>query len=597
MASPACAATVTEVEEKKLLSCYQCRSRKLKCNRVWPCSRCLASGAECQFPTSRQKPKEPIKRPRFKQLESRLHELEHRFKDDETSPSHENGNSAPGGADYPTPISSSSELLYTGRFEQQPPQDIVDELTNLYFLHLYPNAPMQHPGRYFASLLKPPHLQPPMCLQYIILALGATVSPQHKHLALPFYQRAKNYLHYDDMTDDGYLGVTVAHAQCWVLLSHFEAKQLWFTRAPASISRSVRLAQMLGLDSIDGGPSGLQSVLPPAKDWIEQEERRRTMWSVFCTDLDTSSTTNWPTMLRPDTIYTLLPASDESFIGGFEEASVSLNRALKNPASPYSTYACRILGSLLYHECANHTMQTYSTDQRSDDAHQGQFDTPTSEDFSRTHQHLDNRLALMFMALPDSLVHPSSLDGRPDAAPIVLKLHTSVIAIHRKLTARVRDAGASPSGTSDPAVAEGQLAASSARMLVSADQIFSLLVTTSRDPTVDFSNVFVTFGAFMASFAYLEDYTATQNPASEQKLGVLMDLLVAGAESNSIAASLAVQLGHEMYKSGMDRSALGKVMHIINKLQPDYQDNLMGQQDEKSGGTVFCPLAKMFPKA
>lgn len=59
---------------------------------------------------------------------------------------------------------------------------------------------MQHPGRYFASLRKPPQLQPPMCLQYIILAMGAQVSPQHKNLAQPFYHRAKNYMHHDDMT-------------------------------------------------------------------------------------------------------------------------------------------------------------------------------------------------------------------------------------------------------------------------------------------------------------------------------------------------------------------------------------------------------------
>lgn len=75
MASPPPSHAATEPGEKKLLSCFQCRSRKLKCNRVWPCSRCHASGAECQFPTGRMKPKEPIKRPRFKQLESRLRGL------------------------------------------------------------------------------------------------------------------------------------------------------------------------------------------------------------------------------------------------------------------------------------------------------------------------------------------------------------------------------------------------------------------------------------------------------------------------------------------------------------------------------------------
>lgn len=98
------------------------------------------------------------------------------------------------------------------------------------------------------------------------------------------------------------MGMTVAHAQCWELLSHFEAKQTWFTRAPASVSRGVRLAQMLGLDSIDGGSGASRTVLPPARDWTELEERRRTMWSIFCTDLDTSSTTGWPMLLKTDKV-------------------------------------------------------------------------------------------------------------------------------------------------------------------------------------------------------------------------------------------------------------------------------------------------------
>ncbi|KAJ1332052.1 DNA binding [Microdochium nivale] len=606
-------AVVAPDEEKKLLSCHQCRARKLKCNRVWPCSRCAASGEKCEFPTSRQKPKEPVKRPRFKQLESRLHELEHRFKEDEfngANPLQHTGSITQGQADYPSPASPSSELLHTGRFEQQLPQDLVDELINLYFLQVYPNAPMQHPGRYFASLRKPPQLQPPLCLQYILLAMGAQVSPQHRDLAQPFYHRAKNYMHHDDMTDDGYLGMTVAHAQCWELFGHFEARQLWFTRAPASISRSVRLAQMLGLDKIDGAGAGdsrvSSSVLPPARDWSELEERRRTMWSIFSTDLDTSSSTGWPPLLDPKKIHTLLPASDESFIHNFEEHSVSLATALRDSSSQYSDYACRILATLLYYECSSHTIQTYVTkDSSSKDANEtAQFfdDVYTAEDFAKTHQRLDNRLALMFMALPASLAHPSNaVDGRPDAAPVVLKLHTSVIAIHRTYLARLRAGNSSNSGLDQSASTAAQSAAaaassSAARMLVSANQIFSLLVATSRDPGgADFANVFVTFAAFMASFAFLDDLAASQDPESERKLGVLMDLLVAGADGSSMAGSLAVQLGHEMYRSGMDRGALGKVRHIINKMQPDYKETLMGQQDHQSGGTIFCPLAKMPP--
>lgn len=58
---------------------------------------------------------------------------------------------------------------------------------------------MQDPTRYLDSLHRPPHMQPPICLQYAILAMAATVSPAHKELALPFYYRARNYIERDEM--------------------------------------------------------------------------------------------------------------------------------------------------------------------------------------------------------------------------------------------------------------------------------------------------------------------------------------------------------------------------------------------------------------
>ncbi len=74
---------------------------------------------------------------------------------------------------------------------------------------------MQDPLRYLASLHRPPHLQPPICLQYAILAMAAGVSPPHKELAQPFYQRARNYIEHDELKvrrHDGQTSTTVTHA-------------------------------------------------------------------------------------------------------------------------------------------------------------------------------------------------------------------------------------------------------------------------------------------------------------------------------------------------------------------------------------------------
>lgn len=58
---------------------------------------------------------------------------------------------------------------------------------------------MIHGERYIASLYRPAHMQPPMCLQYAILAAGASASPTYKPMAEVFYVRARQYIQVDEM--------------------------------------------------------------------------------------------------------------------------------------------------------------------------------------------------------------------------------------------------------------------------------------------------------------------------------------------------------------------------------------------------------------
>lgn len=67
---------------------------------------------------------------------------------------------------------------------------------------------MIHPSRYLTSLYQPPHMQPPMCLQYIVMALAARVSTEYKELAEPFYRRARYYIEADEMK----VGIIPNHA-------------------------------------------------------------------------------------------------------------------------------------------------------------------------------------------------------------------------------------------------------------------------------------------------------------------------------------------------------------------------------------------------
>lgn len=38
-----------------------------------------------------------------------------------------------------------------------------------------------------------------MCLQYIMMALGADITKTHRKLAMPFYRRARAYMQADEM--------------------------------------------------------------------------------------------------------------------------------------------------------------------------------------------------------------------------------------------------------------------------------------------------------------------------------------------------------------------------------------------------------------
>ena len=139
-----------------------------------------------------------------------------------------------------------------------------------------------------------PYMRPAVCLRYAMWANAASVSDKYFDAKELFYRRARKYIDLDEMKGQGEGMVSVAHSQTWTLISMFEFKHMYFPRAWMSAGRSVRLAQMMGLNRLDGVGLDVKQVIPPPKDWIEREERRRTFWSAYCTDRFASTGTGWP---------------------------------------------------------------------------------------------------------------------------------------------------------------------------------------------------------------------------------------------------------------------------------------------------------------
>lgn len=91
--------------------------------------------------------------------------------------------------------------------------------------------------------------------------------------------------------------LTVEHVQCWSLLSQYETQKMCFPRAFMSVGRSARLAQMLGLHQVDKENKSAKQILPPARDQIDVEIRRRAFWSAFLVDRWATSGTGWPVII------------------------------------------------------------------------------------------------------------------------------------------------------------------------------------------------------------------------------------------------------------------------------------------------------------
>jgi hypothetical protein len=155
-----------------------------------------------------------------------------------------------------------------------------------FFLHIYPYMPAIHPARFLAraSIPYPSPLRPPNCLLYVIWALGATTDESYKPVQDIFYQRARKYAERDEMKSFGELVFTTDHIQTWLLLYFYEQVHTSLARGFLSARKAAALCVAAGLTRLDGAGLIAIQFLPPAKDWIELEERRRIFWVTFMHD-------------------------------------------------------------------------------------------------------------------------------------------------------------------------------------------------------------------------------------------------------------------------------------------------------------------------
>ncbi|KAH6615367.1 binuclear zinc transcription factor [Boeremia exigua] len=554
--------------KQKRIACVLCRKRKLRCDGARPtCATCKRLSHDCAYDEVRKK--SGPKRGYVKLLEQRLQQVETLLKSQDSTdstkdttrqdstaayvantiqqgasstrtqssnlldsrtasvPANRNDAAVPGDNDFQW------ELIGLGLEEPLPPQDVMDELYEIYFAKMHPSMPVIHRPRFMAALNLAPHMRPPVCLRYSMWTMAASVTDKYLELQEHFYHRARKYAQLDEMRGHGESTITVAHCQAWTLLGSYEFKNLYFPRAWLSSGRASRLALMMQLHRLDGAGLDVKQCLPPPKDWTEREERRRTFWMCFAVDRYASIGTGWPMTIDERDVLTNLPASDDAFDRSKPMATGSLDQAC-NPmgATKLESMGGIVLTAAMFGRNLLHLHRPTAEDNDSD----------LNGAFWTRHRQLEQILLQTSLHLPDHMRLPGGRDD-PNVVFTNMCIHTSTICLHQASIFKA-DKYQLPASVGNE---------SKVRCVTAAAEIASIMRTISH---MDLSamNPFIAFCVYVAARVFVQ-YIKTR-PNDQQmnsSLQFLLQAMQALRRKNPLTESFLVQLDLDLEGAGIQR--------------------------------------------
>ncbi|KAF2189651.1 hypothetical protein K469DRAFT_625474 [Zopfia rhizophila CBS 207.26] len=560
----------------KRIACVLCRKRKLRCDGARPtCGTCKRLSHDCAYDEVRKK--SGPKRGYVKLLEARLQQVETLLKNQESNDQNKDasrtdstsaylantiqqglpdaggylGNTDNGPVAFAESISPAPDAFQTntsgnansgeGEFpwemiglgldEPLPPQDVINDLYQLYFTKIHPSLPIIHRPRFLAAMNLAPHMRPPVCLRYIIWTLAASVTDKYDALQEHFYHRARKYAQMDEMKGHGESTITLGHCQAWILMATYEFKQMYFPRAWLSAGRGVRLAQMMQLHRLDGVGLDVKQCLPPPKDWTEREERRRTFWMAFCIDRYASIGTGWPMTIDERDILTNLPSSEEAFEKSKPVPTGSLEQAMSpQGAGQLQPFGGIVLTAALFGRNLLH-LHRPGSDDRDEDLNGG---------FWTRHRSIENILLNTSLGLPDYLRLPSGLPD-PNVVFLNMSIHTSAICLHQAAIFKA-DKYRLPVNVSNE---------SKVRCVTAAAEIASVMRMISHMDLAAM-NPFISFCVYVAARVFVQ-YLKTR-PKDQQmnsSLQFLLQAMQALRRKNPLTESFLVQLDLDLDSAGV----------------------------------------------
>ncbi|CAL8583867.1 hypothetical protein XPA_009481 [Xanthoria parietina] len=582
----------SEIPKPKRVACAICRKRKLKCDGGRPkCGTCARLGHNCAYDEVRRK--SGPKRGYVKELEARLAQVETQLKTKTQEPtpstssqsqdqyiytppsdnvfadatnasadgaltSDQMGITEPtnpflnsmdlsnGGSTAPDLLPDLPDLNQAGAFddgmtwemiglgleEPLPTQEAIDELHEIYFRLVHPSLPMLQPYRYRVSMGLAPHMRPPVSLRYAIWCLASKLSDRYANHQEVFYRRARKYAEIDEMKGLGEAFVTVAHCQTWILICTYEFQMMFFPRAWSSVGRAVRLAMMMGLNRVDGVGLDVKQVLPPPRDWTEEEERRRTFWMAYCVDRYASMGTGWPLAVDERDVRSNLPANEDNYERSIEQASVPLTSSINlESASTLSPFAGVVFMAHIFARNLTHLHRPGSDDRDGD----------LQGDFWKRHRAIDNTLLHTSLSLPPHLRLPAGVRD-VNVVFINMSIHTSTICLHQAAIYKA-DHNNLPQTIIDQ---------SSTRCLLAATEITNIMRLICHLDSKGM-NPFMAFCLYVAARVFI--HVLKKNPNEAEVRSSLEFLLVAMQQFrkvNPLSESFLIQLGLDSQGTGVD---------------------------------------------
>ncbi|PVH69740.1 hypothetical protein DL98DRAFT_438392, partial [Cadophora sp. DSE1049] len=514
----------------EIMSCLECRNRKLKCDRRQPhCGKCQRAHRECCYPE--RKISKGTRRRDTKILEARLAQNVRSLKEYISAPDSEvlgqpgftssetdasvlvgdlddtrsygNSTDRDNGMDTDksqgrSPQNGSQGLVHQDEVESHlPPEQMQRELYHAYFDRIHGCMPIIHPQRFHDALKLEPRLQPPRSLRYAMWTMAASLEEKYKHLANVLYKRARSYAQALEEQANVDAFVNVYNAQCWHLIATYEAQQMYVGRAWLSTGKCVRLVQLMGLQHLDALVPNPMNSLPKSKDFIELEERRRIFWAAFIGDRWASALSGWPMTINESEIHTNMPSSEAAFMRGKEEPGLALKDCLVESGATRlsSSFTGMVMAVTLMCRNFDHIHAKVSTELTNSN---------DDDEFWKRHRDLNNSLSDAFICLPEHLRITEELRD-PNAFLLNMIMHTAVICLHQSAVQKLATKQDDMTGVLSQSVTR---CIASARAISTATRLFSQHDLSRMNP-------WTAFTLYVAGLVYCHDLRLSYEPTQD----------------------------------------------------------------------------------